>query len=86
MRRKHITKDAVLNVINRFHIPSRMSWIIKAFNRKGIIPSESEIRKHIENLENEGKICVTKNVLGNAEYAPKEVNDGKEKEEENAAV
>ena len=83
MRRMGVKKDDVFKIISAFNVPSRMSWIIKWFNQKGIIPAENEIRRHIETLKNEGKVRITKNALGNAEYSPVEEvkNDGKEKED-----
>ena len=69
-RKKHIKKEDVLKIVMGFHTPMRMSWIVKGFNHRGIIPNENEIIEHLQCLEDENKIRRTQNVLGNYEYMP----------------
>lgn len=63
-------KQQVLEVVNEFPSPRRLSWVIKAFNAKGVTPYEPDLKNALDELTEEGKIYMEKNPLGNKEYAP----------------
>ena len=61
-------KQKLLGIVNTFPEPRRLSWVIKALNAQEIVPNENEIKSLLSQLEKEGKITISKSILGNNEY------------------